>query len=142
MPASGSVPGPELLLTPARKNGRKKGGGGGGGGKKPTKLPPGALLQLVPVSHGVRVSPVHPGGPMTLTHARQHPHSDAARRILLKRYRWKPSDPPLAILALQRREPEQVYNKRAAVARTTHPTVRLRGEASSVWESAEGQTGG
>lgn len=127
LPASGSVPGSELLLTLARKNGKKKGGGRG------KNYLPALSSNLCPPATAC-ASALHPGGPITLTRL------PASTVMLLGGFssalqlaaEWSPTCNSCVIVArigtsLQQR----------AVVERTHATVRLRGEASSVWEQQD-----
>lgn len=122
----GPVPGSEPLLTLARKSGRNK------KKNKTPNSPSGALLQLVPASHGVRVSPA----PRADTHTSVSIHGDAARRILLDVTADSRVTPPLSLPPQSRNPGVRVARtgtslQQRAVVERTHATVHLRGDAWS-----------
>lgn len=129
MPASSSVPGPELLLTPARKNGKKKRGVGRGGEKNP-KLPP-----LTCARQPRRARQPYTPGRTNNTHTSASIHSDAARRILLDVTAGSRVIPHLQFLRFcgENRSKFTTKSRCGAHARNCAP----RGEASSVWEQQD-----
>lgn len=127
LPASGSVPGSELLLTLARKNGKEKGGRG-----KINYLPVLSSNLCPPATPCA--SALHPDGPITFT------RPPASTVMLLGGFsstlqlaaEWSPTCNSCVIVARTGTSLQQ-----RAVVERTHATVRLRGEASSVWKQQD-----